>query len=321
MRPFAYSSPTTLEGALERLNEGGRPLAGGTELLTVLQDGHRSVEELVNLKAIPGLDRIELTPDGLELGPLVTLARLERDEGVGRDYPALAQAAEAAASPQLRNAGTVGGNLLQEVRCWYYRGPFDCWLKGGETCYARQGDARHHAIFPQAPCIAVQPSDLAQPLVAYEAVLKVRGPGGEEERPLEEHFQPPVEGRRAHHALSARELIVGLRLPAPWPGEWAAYLKPMERAGWGFALASLAVRLQVEGGVIRRARVVLGGVASTPRRSRGAEEALEGARAGAGSFATAAQAALEGAEPQPTNRYKLALVRGLFLQAAERLGA
>lgn len=319
MKLFAYASPSQLEEALRLLDEASRPLAGGTDLLTML-DGV-GLERLIDLKSLPGLDHLEVSERGLHLGALVTLTRLETDGDVRRRYPALAQAAGLAASPQLRNAGTVGGNLAQEPRCWYYRGPFDCWMKGGEVCFAREGDARHHAIFPDGPCLAVQPSDLAQPLLAYGATLRIDGPAGEVRRSMQDHFRAPSEERPSQNSLDIKELITAVDLPPPWDGERSVYLKAMERAVWGFALASLAIRLHLEGRTIRQARVVLGAVAPTPLSSPGAEEALRGAPLTEASFARAADAALEGVAPHPTNRYKVPLVRGLFLQAAEALGA
>ncbi len=317
MRHFEHVNATSVAGAVSLLARDGRasPIAGGTDLLTRMKLGIARPERLVNLKTIRELDRIDFNGAGLDLGALVTLDAIAADPAVRERYPLLVRAIEVAASPQLRNAGTIGGNLAQASRCWYYRGRFDCWLKGGEVCYARDGENSRHAIFGGGPCYTVHPSDPAPALIALGAAVSTAGPKGERTRPLEELFQVPGEDSRRLAVLEAGELITGVHLPAPAPGSRGTYLKAMERKVWEFALASVAALLVFEGDVIREARVVLGGVAPKPWRLPQTEAALRGRRLGPEVIGRAAELAAEGAQPLEHNRYKVGLVKGIVAEA------
>ncbi len=243
----------------------------------------------------------------MTLGALTTLSEIEKSELLQARFPALAEAAALAATPQLRNMATIGGNLLQRPRCWYFRSPlFHCWLKGGDECPARDGENQLHAIFDVSPCVAVHPSDPAPALLAYGAEVRLRGPQGERTLPLADFYAPPEEERRQETVLGDDELLLSLHLPAQPEGTRSIYLKAMERKVWAFALVSVAAVVQVGEGRIERASLVLGGVAPIPWRLREAERLLIGERASDELFARAADIALAEAEPLAHNAYKVA---------------
>jgi xanthine dehydrogenase YagS FAD-binding subunit len=274
-----------------------------------------SPERLVNVKAV--LPRgVESRPDGLMIGALTTLSEIERDPVIVKGYSALAQAAALAASPQVRNLATLGGNLLQRPRCWYFRNArVRCWLKGGAECQARDGESRGHAIFGGGPCYAVHPSDLAAALLAFDAEVRVRGSRGERSVPLERFLTLPDDLHRTESRLGADELITGVRMP-PHPEETrSTYLKAMDRKVFSFALTGVAAVLRLSGTKIAHARIVLSGVAPIPWRVEVAERVLAGAGATADSFERAAHAALQGASPLRHNGYKVPLARALLRRA------
>ena len=196
MRPFKYQRPASLDETIHLLdNAEARVLAGGTDLLTLMKETIVAPEQVVDIKRLDSLPRqIEATDGGVTVGTLATLSDVQRSPLLKADYTAVAEAADVAATPQLRNMATVGGNLLQRPRCWYYRNRhLNCWLKGGEECFARDGRNEYHAIFDISPCVAAHPSDLAPALLALDAALRLRGPNGERTVDLEQFFAPPAE--------------------------------------------------------------------------------------------------------------------------------
>lgn len=314
MKRFMYFSPTSLAEAIPLLGGGARPLAGGTDLVALMAAGELAPERLVSLGGLD-LRGIAYGADGLRIGALTTLAELERAPLLAEGpYRALAEAARSAASPQLRNAATLGGNLLQAARCWYYRGPFDCWLKGGAACPARAGEHHAHALFQQSPCIAVHPSDPATALLALGAAVRIAGPGGERALALHELLAPPTAERRSLTTLGDAELITAVTLP-PRDGWRSSYQKAMQRASFAFALAGVAATVRLDGGRVAAARIALGGVANTPLLAHEAAASLEGAALSDTAIARAADLATSGATPLPQTAYKARLVRGL-VQAA-----
>lgn len=254
----AYVRPESLDAALAALAEPGAvPLGGGTDLAGQLDRGVRTAETLVDLRRC-GLDRIEPEPDGVRIGAAVTLAALGSAELLA-PYAAVVAAARAAASPLLRNVGTVGGNLCQHTRCWYYRGEeWRCWLGGGTICYAQIGDHRKHGLEP-GDCISAHPSDLAPALVACGAAVELRSPAGVRVLPLLELYRRPTEDDRSLVVLSPGELVVAVRLPEP-PAA-SVYLRAGERQAFSFPLVSVAAARGHGGG----ARFVAAGVANVPR--------------------------------------------------------
>ena len=321
MRNFEYASPAAMDEALTLLTgDGGgevRPLAGGTDLLTLMKADVAAPSRLVDIKRLVELAGITDTGDGgLILGGLTTLSEIERHPAITGRYPVLAEAAAVAATPQLRNMATVGGNLLQRSRCWYFRNPrFHCWLKGGDTCPARDGENRFHAILDGGPCYSAHPSDIAPALLVLDAEVRLRGRGGERVVPLSEFFARPVDERRTETVLQPDELVVSVHIP-PQPAETrSTYLKAMDRKVWAFALTSVAAVLRLDGRRVAHVRLALGGVAPIPWRATAAEAVLLGAEAGDRPFARAAEAVLEEAEPLRQNGYKLPLTRTLIRRA------
>jgi xanthine dehydrogenase YagS FAD-binding subunit len=334
VKPFAYASPASIDEALSLLPSEGwrgqedgqaRPLAGGTDLITLLKSGLAAPARLVDVKRLEGLpDGIAEADGGVSLGTLTTLAAVEQSPLLQERYPALPQAAAVAATPQLRNMATLGGNLLQRPRCWYFRNPhLDCWLKGGDGCPAAEGQNQLHALFDTGPCHAVHPSDLATALHALDAAVRLRGPGGERTLPIEDFFAPPEDARRTETIVRADELLLDVRLPAQPEGTRSTYLKAMDRKVWAFALVGVAAALRLEGRRIVHARVTLGGVATVPWRARAAESLLRGADVDADGalFERAAAVALEGATPLAHNAYKLPIARTLVRRALTALAA
>lgn len=321
MCAFAYARPETLaDAAALAAQPGARIHAGGTDLLGCLRDQVFSAEAVVSLSGLAELRGIRPTRDGgLRLGALVTVADLAADAAVRQRYAALAEAASQVASPQLRNQGTLGGNLCQKPRCWYYRGDFACLRKGGELCYAVEGENQGHALFGGEMCFFVHPSDLAPALVALGASVRVNGPAGLRALPLDEFFVPPGIDPLRETVLEPGEILTEVILPAPARGLRSSYRKVRARAVWDFALAGVALALRFDAGIVREARVVLSGVAPIPWRHRDVEAALVGTRLDAAAIAAAAAAATRGAEPMTQNAYKVELLRGLVTDELERL--
>ncbi|MBI4493792.1 MAG: xanthine dehydrogenase family protein subunit M [Chloroflexi bacterium] len=322
MRAFVHLTPADLPAALGALDEDWRTriLAGGTDLLTEMKAGLVQPERVLDVKPLAALRGIVYDPQrGLRLGALVTLGELAHRTLVRERYTALSQAAELAASPQLRNMATLGGNLCQSSRCWYYRGGFPCYLRGGAACPAEQGENPYHAVLDGGPCHTVQPSDLATALVALDATVHLHGPQGERVLPIEQFLTRPEPDHWRLNALGPREVLAEVRIAASAEAGRSVFLKAMERASWDFALASVALWVRVAGDTIRAARLVLGGVATVPWRAREAETLLVGARANPAAARAAAAAALSSARPLKDNAYKVGLARGLVRRAVLEL--
>ena len=318
---FAYVRPTSLDETIEHLAKPGALLhAGGTDLLGCLRDQVFAASSLVSLTSVPGLDGVEATADGgLRLGAMIRVARLAADARVRDRFRALADAAEVVASPQLRAQGTLAGNLCQRPRCWYYRGEFHCLRKGGDQCFAVRGESQFNCIVGGDGCHIVHPSDLAPPLVALEALVRIAGPRGARVVPVEGFHVPPSVDPRRETVLEPGELVTEIVLPAPAPGLVSSYRKVRARGSWDFALAGVALALVMDGGRVKEARVVLSGAAPVPWRARGAEDALVGKRLAAKVTTAAAEAAMAGAEPLEHNGYKVPLFKGLIAEQLEAL--
>lgn len=322
MQPFEYVRPASLASVPSLLSE--RPgesaiLAGGTDLLDRLKEGIDRPKRVVSLEGLKDLEGIE-TGEGLRLGALVRIAALEGDDRIARGYRALAEAAAAIANPQLRQMGTLGGNLAQRPRCWYFRAiETPCLKKGGDTCFAVGGLNKFHAVFGDGPCFIVHPSDAAPALIALGAALEILGPKGTRRLPLEDFFRPPADDVARENDLRPNEVIVRIHVPAPSGEIRSTYLKFREKESLDFAVASVAASLRLDGGKVAAARVVLGGVAPVPWRAQEAERALAGKALDARAIAAAAEAAVKGASPLDANGYKLPLVRTLVRRALESL--
>jgi len=319
---FSYARPRTLDEALETLakTDNARIHAGGSDLLGCLHDGVFSAGKVVSLGAVEGLRGITVTADGgLRIGALTTLADVAGDDTVRSRFGALADAASQVASPQLRNQGTLGGNLCQKPRCWYYRGDFHCLRKGGEICFAYEGENQYHCIFGGEACYIVHPSDTAPALAALGAMVRVAGAGSSRSVPVESLHVPPSVDPQRETVLEADEILTEIAVPAPQPGTRSSYRKVRERASWDFAIAGVALVLTFDGERVAAARVFLSGAAPIPWRARGVEEVIIGKALDATTIAAAADAAVAGAEPLAGNGYKVPLFRGLVAEELERL--
>ena len=322
MNDFFYHQPGTLHEAIALLQPSARPLAGGTDLVTLMKPGVVQPTHLVSIRRVLP-SGIRADAEATALGAGATLADIEENALIASKYTALAQAAALAATPQIRNLATLGGNLLQRPRCWYFRNPrVHCWLKGGAECPAREGENRQHALFGDSPCVAVHPSDPAAALLAFDAQVRIGAPQSERTAPLEEFFALPEEGRRSESRLAQNELILEVRMPAHPAETRSVYLKAMDRAAFAFALVGVAAVLRLSpGGKVGHARLVLSGVAPIPWRARAAEAVLLGSTFQEDLWEKAAEAALEGAAPLQHNAWKIPLAKALVKRALRALAA
>jgi xanthine dehydrogenase YagS FAD-binding subunit len=323
MKAFAYYNAKNVQDAVAALGDSGRdsrPLAGGTDLIGEIKNRYIAPDRLVNLKSIKDLDRITYSgKDGLTLGALVTLTEIARNKRILSLYPALAEAAESVGSPQLRNMGTIGGNLCQRPRCWYYRGEeYPCLRKGGNECYAVSGRNKYHCIIDGGPCFIVHPSDIAPALMAYKASVTVASAKGIRKVGLDDFFVLPVKDTTRENILEPGEIITEITVPAPAGNRKGCYLKFKERESRDFALLGAAVVLEMEGSLCRRASVVLSGVSPAPHRSSSAEKALSGQRLNLAVVEKAAEAAVADAEPMEENGYKIILTKTILKRAVLR---
>jgi xanthine dehydrogenase YagS FAD-binding subunit len=322
MKNFDYVRPTSVREAVSAVAAPGAAfLAAGTNLLDLMKGGVTKPDRLVDITHLPGLDRIEDLADGsVRIGALVRNADLAHDHGFAQRFPAVAEALLSGASAQLRNAATVGGNLLQRTRCAYFYDPASACNKRnpGSGCDARGGDNRLHAILGwSASCIATHPSDFCVALVALDAIVEIEGKKGRREIPLEAFHRLPGDRPDRETVLGPDEMIVAVRLPAEATrfAAHARYLKVRDRTSYAFAIVSAAAALRIEKGVIAQARVAMGGVALKPWRAREAEPILIGARPDSALFARAATAALADAKPSGDNAFKIELARRVVARA------
>ncbi len=316
---FELAQPQNLQELttfLTKTNGSSTPLAGGTDLMSLVKDGIIRPEVVVDLSTVPELRGIRKDQVGVRIGALTTIKELASDPIIEKTFPGLRQAALSIGSPQLRNVGTVGGNLCQRPRCWYFRDPlFTCRKKGGSRCFAARGRNKYHAIFGGGICHIVHPSDLAPALISLEAKVKIVSPVGEKEMPLENFFTLPSVSVRQENILQPGEILTEVILPPPSPRKKSIYLKFTERGSWDFAVVSVAVSGVVEGQRITKPRVILGGVAPIPWRLPGFESKIEGHQLKETAVAAAALEALSEARPLEENRYKVDLA-GVWLTRA-----
>ncbi len=322
MKPFRFAQPASIAEAQSLLKDGdalAKPIAGGTDLLSEIKERVATPQTLVSLLDLSELRGVRADAEGLRIGAMTTLAELENHPDV-KAYPALAQAVSSVATPQIRNVGTLGGNLCQRPRCWYYRSPlFNCRKKGGSICFAEGGGNKYHAIFGGNGCVIVHPSDTAVALVALGATATIAGIGGSRTVSLEDFFVSPSQNILAETALQPGELLTEICVPGVSEHHRSIYIKAKERQTFDFALASVAAALDVRDGVIRNARIVLGGVAPVPYRAADAEAEIEGKRASHVDAASAGNLAVRGARPLSDNGFKVRLAANLVARAISTL--
>jgi len=329
MRSVQYLKATSWAQASRALKDPlSRPIAGGSDLLGWIKDGIEGKGEprwqtLVDIRTIRGADKIEFSKSGgLKIGALATLSAIEASEDVRTHYPALAKAAGAAASPNIRNAGTIGGNINQRPRCWYLRNSeFDCYKKGGNFCFAVTGNNTYHAILNGEKCFIVHPSDTAPALVALEAKAVISTPSGEKTVALDDYFIGPREDILRENILKQGDLLKAIHVPVPPEGTKMSFIKAQRRGQtYDFALANVASVITRKDGKVTNARIVLNGVAPTPYRATAAEEAIKGKAVNASLALEAANKALQAARPMTNNAYKVTLARNLIVRSILEAG-
>jgi xanthine dehydrogenase YagS FAD-binding subunit len=321
MNRFEVVKPLTLAQAKDLVQEKAWSSyqAGGIDLIDHLKEYLEAPPRIVDLKGVPGLADIKVESDGtLRIGPLVKLADVANDERIKKTHAALATAAGEAASPQVRNVATIGGNVLQRPRCWYYRlEEYKCLKKGGDVCYAVGGENRYHVIFGGGPSYATHPSNAAVALVALGAQFLFDGPKGVRTVAASEFFQPPSKNPLVENSLAVGEVLTEIRVPSAMGR--SIYDEVRERQAFDWPLVSMAATVRLDGGLVKDARVVLGAVAPIPWRSNRAEAALLGKPLNDATLQEAARAAIVGAAPLSDNGYKVGLVQTLVRRTLAQL--
>ena len=323
MRPFEILSPATLDdahGILSRRGAEAAVFAGGTDILGEIKEGTAAPAALVDIMGLRGFGEVEVSADGASIGSLVTLSQLASHPDIARAYPALTQAAASVATPQIRNVGTLGGNLCQRPRCWYYRSPkFNCLKKGGDSCFAVEGMSKYHAILGAERCYIVHPSDTAVALLVLDASVEVFGEGGLQRVPVSQFFVGPEQDMFAETRLAADEIVARVVLPPTQASARSVYLKAKERQAYDFALVSVAAYIDVEDDIITSARISLGGVAPVPYALPKLSEAMVGQPASDVDAAELGRIAVRGAQPMKDNGYKVDLASNLVARAITTL--
>ncbi|MEO8307729.1 MAG: xanthine dehydrogenase family protein subunit M [Pseudomonadota bacterium] len=320
MPHFDLFQPDSVDAAVDlagRLGADGWLIGGGQDSYDWLKNRTKRTTAVVDLSGVAALKGIRDHEGGIEIGALTTLTEIENDPLVKERFGLLSKAAGRVASPQIRNAGTLGGNLCQDTRCWYYRAGVDCYRAGGNTCYADtpQGQNREHAVFNASRCVAVTPSDTANALTALDARMVIRGAKGEHVVRADHFFVGPDVDIQRMTVLQPGEILTAVRIPATWAGANFYFEKIADRAAWDFALVSVSVALQLDGDKIRDARIVLGAVACVPHRLKAVEQAIIGSPRNEDTAKKAAAMAAVGAHPLAFNQFKLPLMENLVLRA------
>lgn len=325
MNNFEYIRPKTLKEASNALGNDWNialPCAGGTDILGLMKDGIESPQKLVNLKAIPDLNQISYaTGRGLTLGSLVTIAEIVHHPLINEKYSALAQAAKEVASPQLRNVGTIGGNICQRPRCWYFRGEFDCLRKGGDICFAVDGRNKFHCVIGGAPCFIVHPSDTAVALVALDAKITIFSGKKSRTIPMREFFVLPDSNVERENILLPGEIVTAIHIPDLPDTTRSGYLKLKERGAWDFALVSVAAVIHKNGTSLKSGTIALGGVAPIPWLEQELSAQLAGLTADDDAIARLSKNALQKAEPLAQNAYKVPLAQNMIKKLLLKLVA
>ena len=320
MPDFELFQPATADDALALLARHGSDawvLAGGLDSFDWLKDRIKRPKVVVDLSQTTGMTGVREVNGGLEIGALTTLTEVVRNPLVKERYSLLMEAAELAASPQIRNQGTIGGNVSQDARCWYYRGGWKCYRAGGNICFADTPTAinREHAILGADRCVAVNPSDSAPALIALDAQMVIRNSRGERVINAEDYFIGPDIDIMRMNVLKPGDLLTAIRIPATWAGARFYFEKIRDRQVWDFPLLNVASAMVVNGGNIERIRIVINAAAARPLRLTAVEDAVRGKPPSAATGEMAGKLAIEGAEPLRYNAYKLPLMRNLVKRA------
>src|SRR5437870_7269241 len=320
MPAFELFQPSSVADAQKLLEQHGSDawiMAGGLDSFDWLKDRIKKPKAVVDLSGSAELRGVRDTVDGIEIGAMTTLTEVVRDPTVRQKYPLLRQAAELVASPQIRNQGTIGGNVSQDTRCWYYRAGWTCYRAGGNICYADTPTAinREHAIFDASRCVAVNPSDTAPALIALDAKMVIRSTKGERTVDAENYFIGPATDITRMTVLQPGELLTAIRIPATWAGAQYYFEKVRERQVWDFPMVNVAATLKVSNGTIQGSRIVVNAVAAHPMRLKSVEDAVAGKPRTEETAKMAGDLAVQGAQPLAHNEYKIPLMRNLVKRA------
>jgi len=312
--------PVQVEDALaiaDRLAERGWLVGGGQDTYGWLKDRAKSVDAMIDLSAIESLRGVRETADGIEIGALTTLTEVANNSLIKQQYSLLSEAASVVASPQIRNIGTLGGNVSQDVRCWYYRRGLSCYRAGGNLCYADtpEGMNREHSLFETSRCVAASASDTAPALVALDASMVIRSVDGERVVAAEDYFVGPAIDIQNTTVLRPGEILTAVRIPTTWANASFYFEKVADRNVWDFALVSVAAAFKVSGGTVEDSRIVCGAVQTTPRRVNAAENAIRGQARNAATAESAAAVATNGARALAHNGFKIPLMQNLIKRA------
>jgi xanthine dehydrogenase YagS FAD-binding subunit len=320
MPAFELLQPSSIADAQKLLEQQGRDgwvLAGGMDSFDWLKDRIKKPKVVVDLSGIAELKGIRTTADGIEIGAMTTLTEVVQHPVIKEKYKLLAESAELVASPQIRNQGTIGGNVSQDARCWYYRAGWPCYRAGGNICYADspEGRNREHAILHAERCVAVNPSDTAPALIAVDAKFVIRTPKGERVIDAGDYFVGPDIDITSLHVLKPGELLTAIRIPSAWAGAQFYFEKVRDRNVWDFALLNVASAMVVANGSIERIRIAVNGAAARPLRLTAVEDAVRGKPANAATGEIAGKLAVQGAVALQFNAYKIPLMRNLVKRA------
>jgi xanthine dehydrogenase YagS FAD-binding subunit len=320
MPAFELLQPSSIADAQKLLGHHGRDawvLAGGMDSFDWLKDRIKKPKVVVDLSGIAELKGIRATSDGIEIGAMTTLTEVVQHPLVREKYKLLAESAELVASPQIRNQGTIGGNVSQDARCWYYRAGWPCYRAGGNICYADtpEGRNREHAILHAERCVAVNPSDTAPALIALDAKFVIYTPKGERVIDAEDYFIGPDIDITSLHVLKPGELLTAIRIPSAWAGVQFYFEKVRDRNVWDFPLLNVASAMVISNGVIDKIRIAVNGAAARPLRLTAVEDAVRGKPANASTGAMAGKLAVQGAVALQFNAYKIPLMKNLVKRA------
>jgi xanthine dehydrogenase YagS FAD-binding subunit len=320
MPEMSLYQPVSVEDAIGIANqfaERGWLVGGGQDTYGWLKDRAKSADALIDLKGIESMRGVKETADGIEIGALVTLTEITKDPIIKERYSLLAQAAGRVASPQIRNVGTIAGNVSQDVRCWYYRRGLNCYRAGGNLCYADtpEGMNREHAIFNASRCVAVTPSDTGPALVALEAQMVINSASGQRVVPAEEFFVGPNLDIRNTTVLRDGDILTAVRIPAKWANAQFYFEKVADRNSWDFSLVSISAAMRVNNGVIEDSRLVVGAVQATPRRLTEVEQAIRGKARNDSTAESIGTMASRDANPLNYNHFKMPLMDNLVKRA------
>lgn len=320
MSSFELKQPASVADALAMLNKAGKDswvMAGGNDSLTWFKDRVKQPKTVVDISGIGELKGIRSNADGIEIGALTTLTEIAGNAAIKAKFSLLSDAASKVASPQIRNTGTIGGNLSQDTRCWYYRGGLPCYRAGGNTCFADTPTAmnREHTLFNANRCVAVSASDVAPALVALDAKMVIRNSGGTRTVDAEKFFVGPAVDITNMTVLKSGDILTAIRIPNSWANATFYFEKVADREVWDFPLVNVAAAMKVSGGTIQDMRVAVGGVEAVPKRLRVVEDLVKGQKKGVDIAKVAGKASVRGAKPLNFNHFKITLMANLITRA------